>query len=106
MAPAISPKKTWEGFVGGVAAAMLVAFVVLYKDRDEFLSIPEMLLLGAVVALAAVLGDLFESAVKRDLEVKDSGRLLGGHGGMLDRLDALLWAGPAAYFVILAVGGA
>jgi phosphatidate cytidylyltransferase len=106
MAPAISPKKTWEGFVGGVAAAMLVAFVILYKDRDEFLSIPEMLLLGAAVALAAVLGDLFESAVKRDLEVKDSGRLLGGHGGMLDRLDALLWAGPAAYFVILAVGGA
>jgi phosphatidate cytidylyltransferase len=106
MAPAISPKKTWEGFVGGVAAAMLVSFVILYKDREEFLSIPEMLLLGAAVALAAVLGDLFESAVKRDLDVKDSGRLLGGHGGMLDRLDALLWAGPAAYFVILAVGGA
>jgi phosphatidate cytidylyltransferase len=105
MAPAISPNKTWEGFVGGVVAAMLVAFVILYKDRDEFLSIPEMLLLGAAVALAAVLGDLFESAVKRDLEVKDSGRLLGGHGGMLDRLDALLWAGPAAYYVILAVGG-
>ncbi len=105
MAPAISPGKTWEGFVGGVVAAMLVAFVILYKDRDEFLSIPEMLLLGAAVALAAVLGDLFESAVKRDLDVKDSGRLLGGHGGMLDRLDALLWAGPAAYYVILAVGG-
>ena len=105
MAPTISPGKTWEGFVGGVAAAMLVAFVILYKDRDEFLSIPEMLLLGAAVALAAVLGDLFESAVKRDLEVKDSGRLLGGHGGMLDRLDAVLWAGPAAYYVILAVGG-
>ena len=105
MAPAISPGKTWEGFAGGVLAAMLVAFVVLYNDRDDFLSIPEMLLLGAVVALAAVFGDLFESAVKRDLEVKDSGRLLGGHGGMLDRLDALLWAGPAAYYVILAVGG-
>ena len=105
MAPAISPAKTWEGFAGGVVAAMVVAFVVLYNDRDEFLTIPEMLLLGAVVALAAVFGDLFESAVKRDLEVKDSGRLLGGHGGMLDRLDALLWAGPAAYYVILAVGG-
>ena len=103
MAPAISPAKTWEGFVGGVAAAMLAAFLILYKDRDEFLTIPEMLLLGAAVALAAVLGDLFESAVKRDLSVKDSGRLLGGHGGMLDRMDALLWAGPAAYFVILAV---
>ncbi len=105
LAPAISPGKTWEGFVGGVAAAMLMAFVILYKDRDEFLSIPEMLLLGAAVALAAVLGDLFESAVKRDLDAKDSGRLLGGHGGMLDRLDAVLWAGPVAYYVILAVGG-
>jgi phosphatidate cytidylyltransferase len=83
-----------------------MAFVILYKDRADFLSIPESLLLGLVIALAAVLGDLFESAVKRDLEVKDSGRVLGGHGGMLDRLDSLLWAGPAAYFTILAFGSA
>ncbi|MBA3382545.1 MAG: phosphatidate cytidylyltransferase [Actinobacteria bacterium] len=104
MAPAISPAKTWEGLVAGVLAAMAAAFLILYKDRDEFLTVPEMLLLGAAIALAAVFGDLFESAVKRDLQTKDSGRLLGGHGGMLDRLDAILWAGPAAYFVILAVG--
>ena len=104
MAPVISPGKTWEGFVAGVLAAMATSFLVLYQDRDTFLSIPEMLGLGAAVALAAVAGDLFESAVKRDLGVKDSGRLLGGHGGMLDRLDALLWAGPAAFFVILAFG--
>jgi phosphatidate cytidylyltransferase len=106
MAPAISPKKSWEGFVGGLVAAVLVAFLVLYRDRDEFLTIPETLVLGLVVALAAVVGDLFESSVKRDLEVKDSGRVLGGHGGMLDRLDSLLWAGPAAYFTILAFGSA
>jgi phosphatidate cytidylyltransferase len=103
MAPAISPGKTWEGLIAGIAGAMIVAFLILYKDRDEFLTIPETLLLGAAVAIASVFGDLFESAVKRDLQVKDSGRLLGGHGGMLDRLDALLWAGPTAYFVILAV---
>jgi phosphatidate cytidylyltransferase len=103
LAPAISPGKTWEGLVGGVVAAMVAAFVILYNDRDEFLSIPEMLLLGGAVAIASVLGDLFESAVKRDLGIKDSGTLLGGHGGMLDRLDALLWAGPAAFYVILAV---
>jgi phosphatidate cytidylyltransferase len=106
MAPAISPAKSWEGFVGGVLAAIGMAFVILYRDRDDFLTIPESLVLGLVIALAAVLGDLFESAVKRDLEVKDSGRVLGGHGGMLDRLDSLLWAGPAAYFAILAFGSA
>jgi len=106
MAPAISPGKSWEGFVGGVLGAMLVAFLILYRDRDEFLSAPQMLALGAIVAVASVVGDLFESSVKRDLQVKDSGRLLGGHGGMLDRLDSLLWAGPAAFFAILAFGQA
>jgi phosphatidate cytidylyltransferase len=104
MAPVISPGKTWEGFAAGIVAGMLAAFLILYKDRDEFLTIPEALGLGAAVVLASVCGVLFESAVKRDLHVKDSGRLLGGHGGMLDRLDALLWAGPAAYYVILAFG--
>lgn len=106
MAPAISPGKSWEGFVGGVVAAMATTFLILYKDRDEFLTIPHTLVLGAVIAFAAALGDLFESTVKRDLAVKDSGRLLGGHGGMLDRLDSLLWAGPAAFYVVLAFGHA
>jgi phosphatidate cytidylyltransferase len=103
LAPSISPGKTWEGLVAGLLAGMATSFLILYRDRDDFLTIPEMLLLGAVVTIASVFGDLFESAVKRDFGVKDSGRLLGGHGGMLDRLDALLWAGPAAYYVILAV---
>jgi phosphatidate cytidylyltransferase len=103
LAPAISPSKTWEGFFAGLLAASATAFVILYPDREAFLTIPESLVFGGLVALAAVAGDLFESAVKRDLQVKDSGRLLGGHGGMLDRLDALLFAAPAAYYVILAV---
>ena len=106
MAPAISPNKSWEGLVGGLVAAVGMAFVILYKDRDEFLTIPQSLVLGLVIAIAAVLGDLFESAIKRDLDVKDSGNLLGGHGGVLDRLDSLLWAGPAAFFTILAFGNA
>ncbi|HEY7380612.1 MAG TPA: phosphatidate cytidylyltransferase [Gaiella sp.] len=104
MAPAISPGKSWEGFVGGTLAAVGVAFLILYRDREEFLSISESLALGAAVAVGGVLGDLFESAVKRDLGVKDSGRILAGHGGMLDRLDALLFAGPVAYVMILAFG--
>jgi phosphatidate cytidylyltransferase len=102
MAPAISPGKSWEGFVGGMLAAVAVAFLILYRDRAEFLTISESLVLGAAVAIAGVLGDLFESAVKRDLGYKDSGRILAGHGGVLDRVDALLFAGPVAYVVILA----
>ena len=101
--PAISPAKTWEGFVAGTAGAMFAMFVALYDDRATFLSIPEVLVLGAVVAVAAALGDLFESAFKRDLEVKDSGRLLAGHGGVLDRVDAFLFALPAAYFTVVAL---
>jgi len=102
LAPALSPGKTWEGFVAGSAVAVAVAFFVLY-DQD-FLTIPESLALGAALALAGAAGDLFESALKRDLQVKDSGRLLGGHGGMLDRIDAHLFAAVAGFYVILAFG--
>jgi phosphatidate cytidylyltransferase len=102
LAPAISPGKTWEGFVFGTLAAVLVVFVALYEDRQEFLTIGQSLLLGVVVALAAPLGDLFESMLKRDMGVKDSGRLLAGHGGVLDRIDAILFAFPAAYFAVYA----
>ena len=101
MAPATSPGKTWEGFVVGSAATVFVSFVALY--HQHFLTIGQSVALGVVLAVAAPLGDLFESLLKRDMEVKDTGKLLGGHGGMLDRLDALLFAAPAAYFVILTV---
>jgi len=104
MAPQTSPKKTWEGFVFGTAATVFVAFIALYKQH--FISISHSIVLGAALAVAAPLGDLFESLLKRDMDVKDSGRLLGGHGGMLDRADALLFAVPAAYFVVAALGHA
>jgi phosphatidate cytidylyltransferase len=99
LAPALSPGKTWEGFLAGTAAAIAVAFFALYEQG--FLTIPESIVLGAAIALAGATGDLFESAIKRDLGVKDSGQLLGGHGGMLDRTDSLLFASVAAYFVVL-----
>jgi len=100
MAPRTSPGKTWEGFVFGTAATIFVTFVALY--RQHFLTIGQSVVLGVVLAVAAPLGDLFESLLKRDMDVKDTGTLLGAHGGMLDRIDALLFAAPAAYFTILA----
>ncbi len=101
MAPRISPGKSWEGLVAGTLAAMAVAFFAMYDQG--FLTDIEALALGAAIALSSTLGDLFESAIKRDLGVKDSGRALAGHGGVLDRVDSLLWAGPAAFYVVLAL---
>ena len=101
MAPRISPGKSWEGFVGGTIAAMAVAFFAMYDQG--YLTDLEALALGATVAFSSTLGDLFESAIKRDLGVKDSGRILAGHGGMLDRADSILWAGPAALYLVLAL---
>ena len=104
MAPQTSPGKTWEGFVAGSIVALLVPFFALYEE--DFLTVPESLILGAVIAVAGPLGDLFESALKRDVGVKDTGRLLLGHGGMLDRLDALLFAAVASYYLLVAFGAA
>ena len=104
LAPRLSPGKTWEGFVFGTIATVFVAFVTLY--RQHYISIGDSILLGLVIAVAGPLGDLFESGVKRDMQVKDSGRLLGGHGGVLDRLDAPLFAFVAAYYLLRAFDAA
>jgi phosphatidate cytidylyltransferase len=106
LAPTVSPGKTWEGLIGGTVATIGAIFFALYQEKADFLSIPEMLALGVVIAVVAPLGDLFESALKRDMEVKDSSRLLAGHGGVLDRMDALLFSWVAAYYVIAAFGQA
>jgi phosphatidate cytidylyltransferase len=104
LAPGLSPGKTWEGFLFGSAATIFVTFVALYKQ--DYLSIGQSLILGLVIAIAGPLGDLFESAIKRDMEVKDSGRLLAAHGGVLDRIDSLLFAVVAAYYVLRAFNAA
>jgi phosphatidate cytidylyltransferase len=104
LAPTLSPGKTWEGFLFGTAATVFVTFVALYKQ--DYLSIGESLLLGLVVAVAGPLGDLFESGLKRDMEVKDSGRLLAAHGGVLDRIDSLLFAVVASYYLLRAFNAA
>ncbi len=105
LAPATSPGKTWEGFIVGTVACVFVTFVSFYEDRD-FLPIWQALVLGGVIAFAGPVGDLFESALKRDMQIKDTGRVLGAHGGMLDRIDALLFAAVAAYYTLVAFGAA
>jgi phosphatidate cytidylyltransferase len=104
LAPTVSPGKSWEGLIAGTVATVAVTFFAVYEA--SFLTISESLVLGVVIAVVAPLGDLFESALKRDADVKDSGRLLGGHGGVLDRIDALLFAWVAAYYVVVAFGAA
>jgi phosphatidate cytidylyltransferase len=101
IAPAISPNKTLEGLVGGIAGGTAAFwFAGLYQD---WLSHGEALAIGACVAAAAPLGDLFESLIKRDLGVKDTGRLFGEHGGVLDRLDAAFFTVVVGYYASLAV---
>jgi phosphatidate cytidylyltransferase len=102
LAPLISPNKTLEGLVAGVLGGTLAFWAAgLYQD---WLTGPHALLMGALVALAAPVGDLFESMIKRDLEVKDTGKLFGAHGGVLDRLDAVLFTIPVGYYAAVGLG--
>jgi phosphatidate cytidylyltransferase len=102
LAPRTSPGKTWEGLAAGTIAAVLVPFFALYEEG--FLDVTQSLVLGGAIAVAAPMGDLFESALKRDAGLKDTGRLLLGHGGMLDRLDALLFTAVVSYYLLVAFG--
>ena len=101
LAPRISPNKTLEGLAFGFVFAIAATWAAgLYQD---WLGGGQALLIGLGVALAAPVGDLFESLVKRDVAIKDTGRLFGAHGGALDRLDAVLFTVPVGYYVWLAV---
>ncbi|MBD5313821.1 MAG: phosphatidate cytidylyltransferase [Bacteroides sp.] len=103
--PRISPNKSWEGFFGGVFFAIASAFVFKYGFPDYFnnISLVGLCGLGAVVAGFATWGDLVESLIKRTLGVKDSGKLLPGHGGILDRIDSLLLVVPASLLYLTAL---
>ncbi|MDQ7028440.1 MAG: phosphatidate cytidylyltransferase [Ardenticatenia bacterium] len=101
-APKYSPSKTWEGTLGGIGAALLVVFFL----APSLVGLPpwRALFLGALIGPAAVLGDLAESMIKRRVGVKDSGALIPGHGGMLDRVDSLIFAVTVIYFFALWLG--
>jgi phosphatidate cytidylyltransferase len=99
-APILSPKKTWEGAIGGFIASILTALIAV-----PILGLPVSLiaaaLLGAVAGVVGPLGDLAESLIKRQIGIKDSGQLIPGHGGILDRADSLLFTGPLIYYMVL-----
>jgi phosphatidate cytidylyltransferase len=111
LAPRLSPGKTWVGSIASIAGSMLVAALVVYISNtltargNTILHISEplwqSLVLAAILNIAAQLGDLLESAIKRGAGVKDSGTLLPGHGGILDRIDALLLAAPVLWFILI-----
>ncbi|MBI4371955.1 MAG: phosphatidate cytidylyltransferase [Elusimicrobia bacterium] len=101
LAPALSPKKTWEGAAAGFLAAIAVSVAFQHWGLRDALSPARALLLGAVIGIAGQLADLAESMVKRDAGVKDSGALLPGHGGVLDRFDSYIFCAPAVYYYVL-----
>ena len=112
LAPSISPNKSWEGSIGSIVGSVLIALLLvllagsLARRNLAFLSYPgsmrHWLLLAVLLNIAAQVGDLIESAIKRGAGAKDSGGLLPGHGGVLDRIDALLLAAPVLWYAQLA----
>ena len=111
LAPTVSPSKTWEGSIGGllcsIAAAVVIA-AILNQLSQQFEQIPpftfrywQIILLGFLISLFAQLGDLVESLLKRNMGVKESGNLLPGHGGILDRFDSLIFVGTVVYYYVI-----
>jgi phosphatidate cytidylyltransferase len=100
MAPILSPKKSWEGFAGGMAAAIATALFCV-----PLLGLPitlvEAVILGMAAGIFGPLGDLAESLIKRQVGVKDSGFIIPGHGGILDRIDSILFTGPVIYYLVV-----
>lgn len=99
MCPRVSPKKSWEGFAGGMVSALIIA--ILISKVHPMMSLEKAIFLCVFVAVAGVLGDLVESLFKRTAQVKDSGTMIPGHGGVLDRFDAVMLAIPIMYIFLM-----
>lgn len=94
----ISPKKTIEGFIGGLIFTQIAAFVI-FKQTNIEASLPFWMLIGLGISIIGTLGDLVESKYKRQASIKDSGSIMPGHGGILDRLDSILFAAPFLFLI-------
>jgi phosphatidate cytidylyltransferase len=106
LAPSISPGKSWEGVAGGIGITALLALVLLpWMGTGELFTPLTAVIFAVIVGAAGILGDLIESMVKRDLDIKDFGGIIPGHGGVLDRVDSLLIALPTGYYVLAVVAG-
>jgi len=103
LAPKISPKKSWEGLIAGTLGAIAFWYIIPFAFMGSASWITA-IAAGVIVALAALLGDLFQSRIKREAGVKDSGTLLPGHGGILDRIDSLLLTAPLMFILLSTVG--
>ncbi|MBK8845242.1 MAG: phosphatidate cytidylyltransferase [Bacteroidetes bacterium] len=94
----ISPKKSWEGLIGGLILTIAVAWYL--STRFDFISKVDFVIISIIIVVFGTLGDLIESMLKRSVEVKDSGNIMPGHGGILDRFDALIGSAPFVYFYL------
>lgn len=105
MAPRLSPNKSWEGYIGGVLVGVLsgILFSVLWGLKTPAMTINRGIIVGVVLSVFPTLGDLGESMLKRQFGAKDSGNLLPGHGGILDRLDSWIWAAAIGYYLVIAL---
>ncbi|MEO1438184.1 MAG: phosphatidate cytidylyltransferase, partial [Bacteroidota bacterium] len=101
--PRVSPKKTWEGTLSGVFVTLLASW--LYYLLFGHLELEQWLVIGGIIAVLGTIGDLIESMLKRSFEAKDSGGLLPGHGGFLDRFDSFIFVIPFVWVYLMAIGG-
>ncbi|NPV85522.1 MAG: phosphatidate cytidylyltransferase [Anaerolineae bacterium] len=103
MAVRLSPKKSWEGYAGGIVFAVLGSMLLaaLWNLRSPMITVGKGAVIGLVISILSPLGDLGISMLKRQFGLKDTSRLLPGHGGMLDRIDSMLWSGVLGYYLIV-----
>lgn len=110
MSKRLSPKKSWEGYIGGIVSGVLGTMALAwlfqqYAPVGPAINLWSGALLGLVLSVVSVLGDLGESMIKRQVGMKDSGSLLPGHGGVFDRIDSWLWGGVVGYYLVLLITG-